>query len=408
MSPTCHGENKRVCWFVGLCMLVFCCVAKSEAKVNYGVIIPFLKMTSEIPLLAISIAFIVIILIKKGGRFQFDAIASLLLIRCILNIAPILYINVPDSYLGNYISAWLPFMFYFILLNSKIDARKIYKVLIFFGIIISIQCFWTYYLITSRGIASYFDLWYKSFFVIPIGGTNHIACVLIPLLIIGNRTLLGKKRLFYVSLLVAAIVFTKSRGGVVLILFYFFVELFLNAKNRKKKMMLIIAFLPLLAFGMLFFLSGDGLQAIQMFFRGFSSSKGTLNSFSSGRLALFKQFFIYIGNHLFLGNGVSYDQLTVGANGTHNFILTILYENGLAGLTLYSIFAVVVISRIRIYNEPNCNARGFFSKIPAVAMLFIFINSMFEQCLFTLSVDLIFLIMVRVLGTNSDNLTMEK
>ena len=299
-------------------------------------------------------------------------------------------------------------MFYFILLNSKIDIRKAYKVLILFGIIISIQCFWAFYLITSRGIASYFDLWYKSFFVIPIGGTNHIACVLIPLLIIGNRILFGKKRIFYVFLLTVAIVLTKSRGGVVLTLFYFFVELFLNTQNRKKKTALIIVSLPLLAIGVFFFLSRDGLQVIQSFFRGFSSGKGTLNSFSSGRLALFKQFLIYIGNHLLLGNGVSYDQLPVGSNGTHNVVLTILYENGLIGLMVYGIFAAVVFSRIRIYNEPNYNAQGLFSKTPAVVILFIFINSMFEQCLFTLSVDLIFLIMVRVLSTNSDSLTMEK
>jgi O-antigen ligase len=192
-------------------------------------------------------------------------------------------------------------------------------------------------------------------------------------------------------MMIATIILTKSRTGMVLTFLYFLTSYSfgLFEKGRKKTGYAILA-INLLILLSIVVLSNDAVSNNFLYlFEGFSVDKSSIaiDSVLSGRLEIYRNVLNFISQHPIFGNGLCYEQL--GLLRPHNVLLTILYENGLVGLILYSTLFLHVIKYIRLI------PRGDVKDTLTLAIGFLVLNSMFEDCLmFSTSIDYIFILLV--------------
>ena len=115
----------------------------------------------------------------------------------------------------------------------------------------------------------------------------------------------------------------------------------------------------------------------------------------SGRFSLFGRVLGFVQEHLFFGNGVSYDKL--GNMRSHNVILQILYENGLVGFIGFIFFCIVAFNRIFERMGDNKYYFGF-----ACAVTFIIVNGLGEEAIFSRFIMLFGLVFLASMKQNRD------
>ncbi len=378
-------KNHILYIYLSFFLLTVLFFSKNEALTNNGVVIPFININPVYLLLAILLLGFLYTLFQ--AHFVIDAISGILLLRFFLCLIPLAYIDVPSSYWGNLVDACFPFLIYTFFLNHKFQIEKAVRIFIFFGIILGLQCFLAYSTIINSGYATYFDLWYKNYFVIPAGATNDLSATLLSLLILGDLTIEKKRyRWPFVLLMVISIALTKSRTGVILSILFFLAKLFIKEKGHSNlwKRILIVVLPIVLVITFLNIPKNSAIfQGMEMFFSGFADSdNNSINGLLSGRLDVFSNVIHEIGKHPIFGNGVTYVQLQ--NMRSHNAFLGILYENGMVGLLFFFVFLYIAFKRI--IKMRNCNKYYYAFFIVA---LFIFINSMVEEILFRHSIVLL-------------------
>lgn len=372
-------------------------ISESQAITNNGVIIPFIKSNASIIFLSILTFSILIILFFKR-KVYFDWVTLILFFRFVLGLIPMLYIDIPQSYFGNLVTSAFPFLIYFVMSNIRVNQKVINDIFLLTGIIIAVQCLYAFYLIGAYGYANYLDLFYKKYIVIPVGASNNIAACILPLLIMGNLTIKKKScNILYTILLCVAIIITKSRTGMILATAFFGVRLFIR-RNRKIKLWHFVFVIIFFIIGTILLISSSKsiLNLLIKLFSGFSSSGDGLDSLLSGRLSVFSNVFGAIKLHPIFGNGVSYeifDNLR-----THNAFLTVLYEHGIFGLMFFISFLFLSLKRVHKYKKVNDINYAF-----SIAIIFIFINSMVEETLFTSFIVLFCLSYYATLKTGGKN-----
>ena len=355
-------------------LLVLTCVSSSAATSNRGVIIPFIKFDTVYCFLFIIILGIVNVLLHK--KIKFDIICVLFLLRIILCLIPVFYIDMPSSFFGNFVESCFPFCIYLFYLNSRGNVKKITDMFLVFAIIISAQCVLAYIIIVVRGCASYSAPYYKDYFVIPIGATNNISADLLPILIIGDQVIDSKKKKCFFNLFVCLAIFlTKSRTGLLLVLLYFFIRFFLKSKqhyNLIKRFILI--FLSFLLVALLFMSEDSFFIKLLM---GYAQGKNiTLDRLFSGRFQLIGEFIPFIWRHLFFGNGICYEFVDSKLRRTHNVFIQVLYENGIVGGICLCLFIVLVVLIIR-----RTSSNKYYYAF-GVASVFVVLNSLVEEVFF--------------------------
>ena len=354
-------------------MLSIC--SESEALTNNGVLIPFVEINPAYPLLAITIIGVAFILLRKALKVDF--LTALLFGRIFLCLIPVLLYDMPSSYIGNFVVACFPFLIYIFFSNCNINIQKATTMLIWFGMVIAIQCIWAYLVIRQNDLASYDDLYYKNYFVIPVGATNNISAILLPLTIVGDQTIQSRKyRFVYLAVLLAALFLCKSRTGLILAVLYLFFKIFLKERGRHSTFKkLLICLLPLIVFAAAMFLEGTNLwDNIRSLLMGYSSSGDGLDSLLSGRFGVFGNVLEHIAEHPWVGNGVTYEK--TGYVRSHNAFLQILYENGIVGLIGFVAFLCIAIHRVIKAKAVNVYYYSFY-----IAMPFVLINAMVEETL---------------------------
>lgn len=359
--------------FAYLLVIVIC--AESEALTNNGVVIPFVRMNQAYPLLVVTFLGVVYTLLKK--YIKVDDITLLLIGRIILCFLPTLFYDMPSSYIGNFAVSCFPLLIYIFFLNCDIDIEKGTCILLWFGLVIAIQCIWAYLEIQQNGFATYNDLFYKNYFVIPIGATNNISAILLPLMIIGDQTIDSRKyRIIYVLFLLFALCLCKSRTGLIMAVLYLIVKLFIKERGKHATLKkVLICFLPLIILVVTINLMGTSIwNSIYSLMLGYSSAEDGINSLLSGRIGVFENVIENIKDHPIFGNGVTYEKL--GFVRSHNVFLQILYENGIIGLLGFITFLTISIHSIIKAKSINRFYYAFY-----IAMPFVLINAIVEETL---------------------------
>lgn len=263
-----------------------------------------------------------------------DYITILLIIRIILALIPMFYINDAPDFFGNLETTILCFISYYIAKNFVDDPNKIKFSMSFLFLLIVVQVVFESYM----GPISFFDdaYVYKNNLILPIGGSNAIAAIIIPcfsflLCIIQGKV--GKGVIFILAFL--SVILTKSRSGIIALFIMFFLTLiFTNKINLKRtiKFITIIALLSILY--VLFFEKGDLLMD------AFSKTNNTIiERFQRWSMSLD----LFIKHPIF---GVSYLIQDAKIN-PHNWILNILASGGIFGVLLSFLLIFNIISTLK-------------------------------------------------------------
>lgn len=280
----------------------------------------------------IGVALILLKSISEG--INIDYITILLIVRIILALIPMFYINDVPVFLGNLETTILCFISYYIAKNFVDDPNKIKFSILFLFLLIVVQVVFESYM----GPISFFDdtYVYKNNLILPIGGSNAIAAIFIPcfsflLCIIQGKV--GKGVIFILAFL--SVILTKSRSGIIaLLIMFFLILIFTNKINLKRtiKFITIIALLSILY--VLFFEKGDLLMD------AFSKTNNTIiERFQRWSMSLD----LFIKHPIF---GVSYLIQDAKIN-PHNWILNILASGGIFGVLLSFLLIFNIISTLK-------------------------------------------------------------
>lgn len=280
----------------------------------------------------IGVALILLKSISEG--INIDYITILLIVRIILALIPMFYINDVPDFLGNLETTILCFISYYIAKNFVDDPNKIKFSILFLFLLIVVQVVFESYM----GPISFFDdtYVYKNNLILPIGGSNAIAAIFIPcfsflLCIIQGKV--GKGVIFILAFL--SVILTKSRSGIIaLLIMFFLILIFTNKINLKRtiKFITIIALLSILY--VLFFEKGDLLMD------AFSKTNNTIiERFQRWSMSLD----LFIKHPIF---GVSYLIQDAKIN-PHNWILNILASGGIFGVLLSFLLIFNIISTLK-------------------------------------------------------------
>lgn len=372
--------NVKNCLFIFyfvITLLLFAFVNFNGATAFKDMVVPYLEgHVIVIHFCFATLIFIISLILNINRKIRIDKILICLIIKCVLDAIP--YINNAQSdYFWYYAVTISSTITYFIFININLTSNLqtfLKKMIIIFGSVICLQVIYTFFNIEYN----YFDLNYKSAMVIPYGGTNIIASILIPILSLCFFVNTKKRfKLILLTLFIIGIVLTKSRGGIFLTFVLMLLLLYISLDKKKNKV--IKRFLLVFLFILIIFILLNDIGTIKLFSGYVTNNNITLNSLSTNRIEgwieIVKE--AYNNNLLF---GVGMKSLSGVGSGSHNILLDLLYKCGIVGTVNY-LFAFFYIQKKgrQIFKKRNC--------IYYVMVMVIYANSLFEVCYFSYECD---------------------
>lgn len=376
------NRNLLVKIYIIVSLIVFSFVGTSDSTWYMGIVVPHI----EAPQFIIHALFLILF---TGGFLLFsmfchqsirvDVICGCLFIKCILDIIPVLAGTASiNSYTQFYMCTVVSFVTYLIMINSRFtdtDFKKIQTYFTIFSFLLGLQVIYTF----IRNPVSYGQFSYKMNMVIPYGGSNVIASVLVPIICLVYLGKLEKiKKIFIIGFILLSIFLTCSRGGMLLAgvtLFFLFFSCSESRTNKSLKRAGVI--LILLGIVVYFFTSEEISMLFRLTKRG-TTSGSILQYFSNGRFDLWRNAFSEMDDKIFFGIGMYPDKYSV--SGLHNIVLDILLRCGVIGTINYlTMFAILIKKGYYTYKSVK---NPYFMMVCVV-----YINSLYELSYFYYNTD---------------------
>ena len=244
-------------------------------------------------------------------------------------IFPIFYNNKQLTYnLGYYITNLNICFLYITYKNNCRWNKKGLEILIFFGIGIVFEVIYTAINLEYNWMYPY----YKAFLGIPLGKSNTISCILVPIYLIVDLNLAElnrKKQIIIQIILGVGLILTKSRSAILVVTVFYLLKLIFNSKKKisKRKFIAFLFWVGILL--VIYALYGEIIikYFISFAFGNFNSLKGYsfYNRISSDRGTVALRVLNDIGTHLFLGNGADYSR--VDNTFAHNVLIDVIYQS---------------------------------------------------------------------------------
>ncbi|MBM7453031.1 hypothetical protein JN09_000350 [Acholeplasma morum] len=370
------------------CIVVLLWVTQNQKITNQGVTLPYFSFNPVIILFTISVISLAHNFIFKI-KLKLPSILFFAVLFVVVSIIPIVFIKDPDTYYGNLLGRSLIVLFFlmgFYMANEKI----VFNSLILLGVIMSIQIVLTFMLVNIP-----FDaLYYKQYMVIPVGASNHLSVMLLPLLIINDfYTVRIFRKILYSLILIIGIFLTKSRTGLIILCFLLIVKfiyylIILLRKSNKQNITIAITLITTVLSVIVLLLTKIDLGFIRDFLLGFAKEDSTISidALLSGRLSLLIEGFKTSLNNPLFGQGLEYE---LGAAKIHNWLGQLFYEVGLFGVIIFSIILIDIYQKIKKYDTK--------SNVYKAVVTVLLINSLIEPGIFTYQVDFIFWIIIGTL-----------
>ena len=327
-------DKKRVgTLFLLTCMLVTIFFAYGERE-NLGKIDIFHFVLPFVPLyliLGVTAVMFVYALLSRGKRI--DIVCLLLIARMVLHCIPLLYTGFHPKFAVNFVTSGLCLAFYYAGLNFSEDKRFLLRVLKAIFLLIALQTA----IEAVISPASFFgDTYvYKNQLMLPFGGSNAIAAILIPCY--AFIFCAEKKWAWCIAdtvILLLAVGLTKSRGGLIVAVLAICLALFFRLGISLK-------WIPI-------FLGGGVAAAALLLTVLMITPFGRyifLNSSSTvdARFALWERHLRFFLEQPIFGYGFSEETVTLNP---HNFFVHILSRSGVVGLLLFSVLVAFVFCKL--------------------------------------------------------------
>lgn len=397
-------EQKKTDIIATLFLICFCIMMlfgfneelTENSAVYKNIIIPHINMNITIALAILSFSAIIACIILKKNKI--DLITLLLIFRIPLYCIPIIYIT-GEFKIGVFYAIFQCVFSYYIGYNSKERFNSIVKILFLYSIAIAIEEF---YVLFANNI-SIFSSNLKWYMVLPMGKSNYISCILLPVYVLVSRFHNDNKIFCFLYTMFIFLAILASGSKLALLLFIFYIiyqgfKKFISTKYFKKKKVL----LGLLEFIIIILLI---ITLSSKYYNGFLSiiMKFTNNNIFENRLLVYKDIFNLILEHIFFGRS-AYMYKAFDAVKAHNFILESLIQTGLIGTILFGIILVNVFKRIKNISDSKI-------KYAIIGFIIIYlIQGLAEPNLFGAASDAFFWVMIGIaisISNNSSNLTIK-
>jgi O-antigen ligase len=354
-----------------LCMLVsvFFAYAGREDLSRIDVFFVTLPIVPLFVILALAGMFCAVGLFIRGMKI--DLVCVLLLLRLLLHCVPLISDGIHAKFAVNFVTSGLCLAFYWLGLNYSRDKHFLLKALKLIFLLITLQTVFEAFLGDVTFFGSTYD--YKNDLILPFGGSNAIAAILIPCF---AYIFCAEKRwsmcIPYTVLLLFVIVLTKSRGGLIVALCALCLAVLFRLRISVRRMLIFGAAGGILA-GLLIALLIVTPWGSYIF----------LNSSSTvfGRFALWEEHLAYFAQNPFFGLGFTAETVT---NNPHNFLVHILSRSGVLGLELAGILGGCAV--MKLYG-------AFRDKYVMAGVCFLvcmMCHSLVEIVLFSYNYDMIF------------------
>lgn len=375
-------------------------------------LIPFyFRISSTTLLMGVFIIFFILLVLNR--RISLDFISIMLLVRVVTLLIPLTYTEIMQGYWGNYLAIIGSFMAYLISSQISIKWKKDYSILIqrvlmIFLNIASIQVIFMYFTLGKEYRHLNINL-FKFYLVTPIGASNYIASIILPLLIIiFYIDIKNKYKVISIILAFIALVIIQSKNAIFVLLLFIAYRLIkkyiiaIKETNENKKLAIFLKLHIFITGVSILYLAFDYL--LVEWNMGLVYSNGSIynviNALSSNRLNVYLNELLRWKNHLLLGNGLAYE---TGLVRSHNWLIELLVQSGLVGLTLYLGALVSWYKRIYAYLKSSKLMIAVFYGI-----IIIFIQGFAEVSVFTLTVDVMLWFLIGLSISESKNLKHNK
>lgn len=334
--------------------------------------------------------------ILSSHKKIFDFICLILFLRLGIYLFPLFYTHNVNGYLGNYFSILASFFIYFILIQkNKNDISKIInKIMVLVLIIGSIQVI-NLYIKIYENFGSLDVNIVKYYMVTPIGASNYISCVLLPIMVfIYNSKIKNSVKYIALGFGLLSLLLIQSKNAIIILMIFILFKVFkmyikqiyiMKNEGIHSYQMVIIGSLVFIGMVVTFiaYLINYFLNKWNMgtSFIG-SSIYETINALSSNRLIVYENEISRWTEHLFFGNGLGYDEEIYKS---HNWIIDLLVHTGVLGTTVYFIALIWWYSKIRPYLK-----KDKFIKASYYFCIVVLLQGLAEVSLFTISIDLLF------------------
>lgn len=351
------------------------------------------------PVLAYIVVFVVsIVCTLYNKKIYLDIITAILFARLVLYILPITYTENMDGFFGNYFSVIASFVAYFVSSQAHnntnyIVSQKINKILASYVILISVQVIYVFFsLLLQRGLLSINLL--KLYMVTPVGASNYIACIILPLLVFVNYSDLKKRVKLCITLVgIISLFMIRSKNALFVLVIMTSVKLIksyfriiIKSKSDVKLIMpiifitiFLIIFIIFVVYSILRYYTLSWNMGMEL---GSGSMYDTINALTSNRLFVYSREITRWKDHILFGNGLAYE---LGYTRSHNWIIELLVQSGIIGFVMF--FTAIICWFLKIYRFRMKNSVIRASFVCVIVMLF---QGMAEISLFTTGIDVLF------------------
>jgi len=307
-------------------------------------ILAFNLVGKKIVIFAMVLGLYGLIILFLNRRIKADLIFILLCLRIpFFLVQPLIYSGFNESFFANYLIVIIAPIVYQMVILIEVDSNKLLKGLLKYSIIIIIiQLFSVYIESISKSVPVYM---FKSNLLIPVGGSNYIAAIL---LILGIMSLKVFDNKFYVAVSFLGIFLTLSNSGIFTMLLTLII-VFINHRQKvqlKKTMKLLIKALVivgLLVFVINYTRNFEYVESIFSRYTKMIDSIFNIRSFnntstfdiSNGRINIFSNSIKMIAERPILGWGLGIVENVEYSGKVHNWVLQGLLNGGLIGLLIY-------------------------------------------------------------------------
>lgn len=325
----------------------------SSSVVYKNIVVPYFNINITIALALLSIITIIFLIIFKKRKI--DIITLLLFVRIGLYSIPIIYVT-GDFKIGVFYAMFQCAFSYFIGSNSNKEFKSIVNLLIIYTIAITIE---EIYVLVINNI-SIFSSSLKWYMVLPMGKSNYISCVLLPIYVLVSRFYKENKifTLFYTMIIFFAILATGSKLALILFLLYMFYEHILKSLFQKHYTKnIVIGFVEILITIIIIIL------LVNKYYTGILTiiMKFTQNNIFENRILVYKDVIDLIFEHFFFGRS-AYTYNAFDAVKAHNFIFESLIQTGIIGTVIYIYALIKIFKGFKKINNSNVKyaITGFF------------------------------------------------
>ena len=339
------------------CIMLFAFDADlAETTIYNNLVIPHLKVNITIIMATISFVTVGLISVLKSSS-KISIIVLLLLVRFILYFLPYFYMT-GEFKIGIAYAMLQCAIAYYIGSSYKTDFSIFVKILLIFSIALAIEVF-SVLVINHISIFAVDLKWYM---VLPLGKSNYISCILLPIFVLVDRFYKYGRRwlmLAYTGFMFAAVVGTGSKGAMILFLGYFVYKIIRNMVISKKisRKVLVRSSAVFLVVILVIVL------IIQHFHSGISNIvlKFITNNIFENRIKVYYDVVKLIFQHLLLGRS-AYSYIAFDATKAHNFLLESLLQTGIIGTLIFVYVLTLLWKKVKYISDESTRFAmiGFF------------------------------------------------